>query len=214
LPNSVDPEEWFVAPRMNGVRLGWTGSATHFHDLAVALDAVREAQKKHAFEFVIQGFCSEDSIEDFYQFHATLRGREFEQSPFGKSVKRLLAKLAGMRYEFHPMVDVGQHAKRVCDLALDIGIAPLVDDPFNRNKSCIKYYEYAMAGAVTLASNVLPYSEEVTITAKNNQSWWRDRIEYVLEADRAALLREQREWILEHRNIERNVELWEKAYAG
>jgi hypothetical protein len=214
LPNSVDPEEWHVTPRSETVRIGWTGSATHFNDLAVALDAIRETQKKHAFTFVLQGICSEDSIDDFYQFHATLAGRAFEQSPFGKSVKRLLGKLAGLRYEFHPMVDVTDHSRKVCELALDIGIAPLVDDAFNRNKSCIKYYEYAMAGAVTLASNVLPYSEEVPVTAKNNQSWWRERIEYLLQADRAALLREQREWVLEHRNMERNVELWERAYRG
>lgn len=214
LPNSVDPDEWHVAPRQEGIRIGWTGSATHFHDLAVALDAVREVKKKRAFTFVLQGICSEDTIDDFYLFHSTLSGRDFEQSPFGKSVKRMLTKLAGMDYEFHPMVEVGEHSRKVCDLALDVGIAPLVDDPFNRNKSCIKYYEYAMAGAVTLASHVLPYSEEVPITAKNNQSWWRERIEYLLDADRAALLREQREWVLANRNMQRNVELWEKAYRG
>jgi hypothetical protein len=214
LPNSVDPEEWSVAPRSETVRIGWTGSATHFYDLALALDAIRDAQKKHPFTFVLQGICSEDTLVDFYQFHATLSGRAFEQSPFGKSVKRLLSKLAGMKYEFHPMVDVGEHSRKVCELALDIGIAPLVDDAFNRNKSCIKYYEYAMAGAITLASNVLPYSEEVPITAKNNQSSWRERIEYLVQADRAALWREQREWVLANRNIARNVELWEQAYRG
>jgi len=214
LPNSVDPEEWHIAPRSDQVRLGWTGSATHFHDLALALDPIREAQKKHDFTFVLQGICSEERIEDFYAFHKELGGRAFEQSPFGKSVKRLLEKLAGIRYEFHPMVDVSEHSRRVCELALDIGIAPLVDDSFNRNKSCIKYYEYAMAGAVTLASHVLPYSEEVPITAKNNQARWRDQIEYLLRADRAALLSQQRDWVLTHRNMERNVELWEKAYAG
>ncbi len=213
LPNSVDPEEWHIAPRGSTPRVGWTGSATHFHDLAVAIDAARDAQKKHKFEFVLQGICSEESIEDFYQFHATLKGRDFEQSPFGKSVKRLLGKLAGMKYEFRPMVDVGNHARTVCEIALDVGIAPLVDDPFNRNKSCIKYYEYAMTGAVTLASNVLPYSEEVPLLAKNNQSWWRERIEFLMTADRAALAREQREWVMEHRNIERTVGLWEAAYS-
>ena len=49
VPNSVDPEEWTVQPRNDGVRVGWTGSPTHFADLAVALDAIRELQKKHRF---------------------------------------------------------------------------------------------------------------------------------------------------------------------
>jgi hypothetical protein len=102
----------------------------------------------------------------------------------------------------------------VCDLAVDIGIAPLGDDPFNRNKSCIKYYEYAMSGAVTVASHVKPYSEEVSITAKNNRESWKYNLESAINADRDALWREQRDWVLEHRNIQSTVDLWETAYAG
>ena len=86
-------------------------------------------------------------------------GKPFVNSPLGKSIKRLLDELAGIRYEFHPMVPFSQHAEKVCELALNIGIAPLVEDNFNRNKSCIKYYEYALSGAVTVASRVLPYSD-------------------------------------------------------
>src|SRR5580704_10489314 len=55
LPNSVDPEMWTVVPRSRPTRVGWTGSATHFHDLLVALDAIRELQKRHTFTFVLQG---------------------------------------------------------------------------------------------------------------------------------------------------------------
>ena len=44
IPNSVDPDEWTCEPRSGEPRIGWTGSPTHFLDLAVALDAVREVQ--------------------------------------------------------------------------------------------------------------------------------------------------------------------------
>src|SRR5258706_9442943 len=94
-----------------------------------------------------------------------------------------------------------------------IGIAPLLDDQFNRHKSCIKYYEYAMSGAVTLASHVVPYSTEVPITAKNNRESWKRKLEEVLQADRAKLFREQRDWVLANRDIEKNVELWEHELA-
>jgi hypothetical protein len=214
LPNSVDPEEWEVRPRAAGVRVGWNGSATHFCDLKVALGAIRELQKRHSFDFVLQGICDDGSVDEFYARLLKAHGKAFSTTPFGKSIKRFLSDLAGIRYEFHPMVAIAHHPRKVCDLALDIGIAPLVEDAFNQNKSCIKYYEYAMSGAVTVASRILPYSAEVPTTAKNNRESWKVALESLLDADRTRLAAEQRDWVLEHRNIERNVELWERCYQG
>jgi hypothetical protein len=71
-----------------------------------------------------------------------------------------------------------------------------------------------MSGAVTLASHVVPYSTEVPITAKNNRESWKRKLEEVLQADRVKLYREQRDWVLANRNIEKNVELWERVFAG
>jgi glycosyltransferase involved in cell wall biosynthesis len=219
LPNSVDPEEWSAERLSRGargeeVRLGWTGSATHFHDLLVALDALREVQRKHPFVFVIQGICEETDLSAFYQKLVDSHGKAFTATPLGKVIRRFLDRLRGIHYEFHPMVPIGVHSRQVCNLALDIGIAPLVEDTFNRHKSCIKYYEYAMSGAVTVASHVLPYSAEVSITAKNSRDAWARKLEWVLTEDRDRLWREQRDWVLEHRSIERTVALWEQLYSG
>jgi glycosyltransferase involved in cell wall biosynthesis len=218
LPNSADPEEWKVLPRQSGVRVGWTGSATHFHDLAVALPALRELQKRIPFTFVLQGICDDPSLTEFYQRLVDAHGKAFSNTPLGKSIKRFLAELAGIRYEFYPMVEFARHSQTVCDLALDIGIAPLVEDSFNQHKSCIKYYEYALSGAITVASRVLPYSTEVPITAKNSRQSWKDTLEPLLAvnngAGREAIWREQRDWVLEHRNMGRNVTLWEQVYRG
>jgi hypothetical protein len=153
-------------------------------------------------------------MEELYENLLKQGGKKFFETPLGRSIKRFREKLTGIKYEFHPSVPVVEHAGTVCDLAVDIGIAPLGDDPFNRNKSCIKYYEYAMSGAVTVASHVKPYSEEVSITAKNNRESWKYNLESAINADRDALWREQRDWVLEHRNIQSTVDLWETAYAG
>jgi hypothetical protein len=214
LPNSADPDEWTVRPRLPGIRIGWTGSATHFDDLAAALPAIRDLQKRHPFTFVLQGICDEPSIEEFHASLVARHGKAFSNSPLGKSIKRFLGELRGIRYEFHPMVEFGRHSEKVCELGLDIGIAPLVEDAFNHHKSCIKYYEYALSGAITVASRVLPYSAEVPITAKNNRQSWKDTLEPLLDADRGALWREQRDWVLTYRNMARNVELWEQVYRG
>ena len=215
IPNSVDPEEWTCLPRNTRERrIGWTGSPTHFADLAVVLDAVRHVQKKIPFTFVLQGICKEATLDELLANLRIKWGQALFETPLGRSIKHFMDKLSGIRYEFHPNIPIGQHPQKVCELGLDIGIAPLLDDPFNRYKSCIKYYEYAMSGAVTLASHVLPYSAEVPATAKNNRDAWKRKLEEVLQADRAKLNREQREWVLTHRNIETNVELWEQVLAG
>jgi glycosyltransferase involved in cell wall biosynthesis len=214
LPNSVDPEEWSPRPRGKELRIGWSGSPTHFADLNLVLDAVRELQKKYPFTFVLQGLCKEPSIDELYENLLSELGKKFFETPLGRSIKRFRERLSGIKYEFHPGVRVDQHAQKVCDLALDIGIAPLTDDAFNRNKSCVKYYEYAMSGAVTVASHVKPYSDEVSILAKNNRESWKYKLEFAINSDREALWRGQRDWVLEHRNIQRNVDLWESAYCG
>jgi hypothetical protein len=215
LPNSVDPEEWQQpAPAKGGVRLGWTGSPTHFADLTLVLDAVRDLQKRYPFTFVLQGLCIESSMDELFEVLVARWGKPFLATPLGKSIKIFREKLSGIQHEFHPSVPVAEHAQRVCDLALSIGIAPLGDDRFNRHKSCIKYYEYAMSGAVTVASRVLPYSAEVPITAKNNRDSWKQKLELALTTDRESLWREQRDWVLTYRNMEKNVELWEQVLEG
>ncbi len=202
------------AQKRGDSRLGWTGSPTHFADLAVALDAVRELQKSHDFLLVLQGICIEPTLEELYEVLLASHGKKFFETPLGRTIKHFMAKLSGIRYEFHPNVPMEAHPRKVCDLALDIGIAPLIDNPFNRHKSCIKYYEYALSGAVTVASHVLPYSNEVPMTAKNNREAWKQKLTQVLEGDRDSIWRQQRDWVLAHRNIETNVELWERVLGG
>jgi hypothetical protein len=214
VPNSIDPEEWTIQPRLSGVRVGWTGSPTHFADLAMALDAVRDLQKTRDFTLVLQGICIEPTLDELYETLLVKHGKRFFETPLGRTIQHFMTKLTGIRYEFHPNVPMEQHPSKVCDLALDIGIAPLTDDPFNHHKSCIKYYEYAMSGAVTLASHVLPYSIEVPFTAKNNREAWKHKLAAVLDTDREAALREQRDWVMAHRNIEINVALWERVLDG
>jgi len=214
VPNSVDPEEWSVRPRRDHVRVGWTGSPTHFADLAVALDAVRELQRKRDFLLVLQGICIEPTLDELYEVLLAQHGKKFFETPLGRAIKHFMTKLSGIRYEFHPNVPIEHHPETVCDLGLDVGIAPLTDDAFNRHKSCIKYYEYAMAGAITVASHVLPYSTEVPFTAKNNRDAWKQKLASVLDADRDSLWRQQRDWVMAYRNIETTVELWEQVLSG
>jgi glycosyltransferase involved in cell wall biosynthesis len=44
----------------------------------------------------------------------------------------------------------------------DISLLPLIDCPFNRCKSAIKYYESTMAGATCIASDIPPFYDVIT----------------------------------------------------
>jgi len=71
-----------------------------------------------------------------------------------------------------------------------------------------------MSGAVTLASDVLPYSLEVPIRAKNDHASWKEKLLEVLQMDRKKAAEQQRDWVLANRNIQTNVKLWEQVFEG
>jgi glycosyltransferase involved in cell wall biosynthesis len=216
IPNSVDPEEWTVLPRTSNdrLRIGWLGGSSHFLDLAIAADALSELVHKVGFTFVIYGLTTLPNVQAMYEKQLKSDGERFRNSPLGKAMKVFLRKTKDLPYEFQPFVPTSQYAGTLSNLRFDIGIAPLAATSFNRNKSCIKYYEYALSGAVTLASDVLPYSAEVSLLCDNTKTAWKERITALTQSDRSAIWKQQLGWVLANRNIETNVAMWEQVFSG
>jgi hypothetical protein len=71
--------------------------------------------------------------------------------------------------------------KALNHLNIDIGLAPLAVNEFNRGKSGIKYYEYAMTGAAGIYSALEPYEEVVDgvtgIVVEPDEYCWLDAID-------------------------------------
>ena len=206
-----------------GLRVGWSGGSSHLNDLGKIIPAIRDAQKWRAFTFVVQGLFddrgipSDGGLEDKYRWLVEQHGQPFIDSPFANDFRWLLGRIreCGLKIEYHPFVlDVQQHAAALADLDLDIGLAPLLDSEFNRCKSAVKYAEYAMVGAATLASRVSPYAGEVPVTARNNRRAWADALVALIDNDRKPLVQRQRDWVIAERNMEHNVVLWEQAYQA
>lgn len=63
----------------------------------------------------------------------------------------------------HHTVQKGYHGflQTLADLKWSIGLAPLVDEPFNRCKAPTKFIEYTGCGIPVVASDVLPYAEAI-----------------------------------------------------
>lgn len=59
--------------------------------------------------------------------------------------------------ELHPGVPLAAYPRALASLELDLAVAPLEDNPFNRGKSNLRLLEYGACGFPVLASNVEPY---------------------------------------------------------
>jgi glycosyltransferase involved in cell wall biosynthesis len=65
------------------------------------------------------------------------------------------------------------------------GVAPLLDTPFNRSKSALKFLEYSALGLASICSDVTVYREAVEagrtgILVPNDPDRWRDALETAL----------------------------------
>jgi glycosyltransferase involved in cell wall biosynthesis len=100
---------------------------------------------------------------------------------------------------------------------IDIGIAPLMDTPFNRSRSNVKPKEYAAGGAAWIASAVGPYrglGEEHGGMVIDNDGWF-DALDLLVRSPRARkrLSRRARRWA-KSQTVDRHATTWEKAFEG
>lgn len=108
--------------------LGWAGSNSHRADLISIAKPVREFLRR------------------FPQWDARLVG-SYEPSLFIKG-----------RTKFTPFIDIVDWTHEYYQaLDFDIGLAPLLDNSFNRCKNALKPLEYASRGIPTIASDIEPY---------------------------------------------------------
>ena len=78
---------------------------------------------------------------------------------FGNFVPHWAAMLPINRVFLHKVVPYYDYPKLVAWLCADIGIAPLVDNPFNRAKSHVKYLDYYIAHVPGVYQNIDAYTE-------------------------------------------------------
>lgn len=111
---------------------------------------------------------------------------------------------------------ITEYYQGLADLGADIGIAPLQENEFNRNKSPLKFLEYAMVGTVCLASNRLPYKGEMKREWLCNDDEWEGKLEKLIvdKEYREKVKKEQYEWVLKNRDIQKEYKRWEKVYRS
>ena len=116
------------------VILGWAGSSGHRRDIEAVSDVI--AQVMRAYSHVDFAFMGDETI--YHILSAALPAGRIIYSPPGT---------------LDDYLDFLQK--------LDIGIAPLQDNPYNRCRSDVKFLEYASRGVVPVLSSLTPYKASV-----------------------------------------------------
>ena len=214
LPNCIDPHNWRERARATEMpRIGWCGSSSHLEDLLLLLPAVRKLQARRKAPLHLLGLI-DISLEQQLETIAAHR-KQFtpHQRATADRFEHFAAELDNIDFQHRPFTSVQDFPAALADLDLDIGLCPLQDTPFNRHKSCVKYYEYAASGSMTLASNVLPYCDEVSELVPNDPDAWCDALDRYLGDSqlRKEIWEQQRSWVFANRNIETWSARWAVA---
>jgi glycosyltransferase involved in cell wall biosynthesis len=154
---------------------------------------------------------------------------DWKQLRLHATVSRLLERHPELRVESVGMVDLQLPRERYVRtrqvpfeqlgrqlVRFDIGIAPIVDNPFNAARSNIKVKEYAAAGVPWLASPIGPYAglgeKQGGHLAADDR--WYEEIERMLgdERGRRKLAKQGRKWAAEQL-LKRNTRGWERALS-
>lgn len=215
-PNGIDYTDYLERPREHGdtLILGYMGAASHWKDLGLVGEVIDKLSEKYDFLFTVYGLTGEPLEAAMYNYHKVLQTNlQPEKNAYFTSALDFYAQLKRLRMWHIPFMPPELHPSVLSRADFDIGIAPLEDSEFNRGKSCIKFYEYAATGTTVLASDVLPYSDEVTYRAKNTFKDWYNKLEKLIvdEQFRLKLGAEQAAWVKENRSLEAIGVPWELA---
>lgn len=132
VPNCLDFKIWgnLRKKKRDGIRIGWAGGASHEGDLKIIELVVHNILKKH-------------KEARFVFVHGIPK--------FLRNIPRVECVDKFSRVDKYPAF--------LAQRGFDIGIAPLMDNAFNRGKSNLRWLEYAGLGIPCVASNVGHFKE-------------------------------------------------------
>ncbi len=214
--NGIDFEDYTQRPKEHDKLLvGYMGASSHWEDLSMIADVIKDLNKKYDFIFVLYGMMAEPLEAAMYAYNRLLSDNtKPEENEYFRKALKFYEKLKDLEEMYHvPFYPPELHPSSLSKSDFDIGIAPLGDKEFNRGKSCLKFYEYAAVGTAVLASDVLPYKERVDYRAKNTHKDWYKKLEKLIVDDkfRKDLADKQQKWVKENRGLDKIGLDWEIA---
>lgn len=204
VPFSWKSEQWdnyYKKKNDDTIRIGWAGGGSHTDDLEMISDVLTKIAKKHKnVRIVLMGFTPQHI---------------FGKIPLAESTCAHCGKQGQL--ELVEGTDLIRYPSKLKSLALDIGIAPLVENSFNECKSDIKLKEYAALGIPVVASDMKPYSEslkhgETGFLAKSGKEWF-DYLELLIQnkSMREQFGKANNLWYKDN-TIDKNIYQWMNVY--
>ncbi len=198
LPNYIDLEEWDF-PRLENdtgkIRIGWAGSITHVEDVRMILEPLTRICKE--FKNVQLITLGDPRVTDLFR---------------------------GLPIEGQNGVPMDAWPTKLRSLRLDIGLAPLQDNEFNRCKSNIKWIEYSIMEIPGVYSPIV-YTDDVNHSvhfdgtygqvAENAEQWYRCIKNYIIcENLRKDIASRARSCVITGYTLKTNIKRWVKAYKS
>jgi len=150
--NTIDSSLWRRSPppRRRRINIGWVGGATHEKDLALIKNVVQDvcSQNKHVRFKILHG-CPE-----FFKHTPDCSWLDTNDPRYHKGDPCPRCGGLPMVQWSHKFTSIDKYPEWVSKEGFDIGIAPLLDNTFNRAKSNLRWLEYSAMGIPTVASPV------------------------------------------------------------
>lgn len=118
--------------------------------------------------------------------------------------------------EYHPPVAIADYPAKLASLDLDLALAPLEDNLFNRCKSNLRLLEYGACGFPVVCSDIAPYQGDLPVTrVKPRFRDWVDAIQMHV-SDQAAAAKAgdalraavHQDWMLDERHARFWISQW------
>jgi glycosyltransferase involved in cell wall biosynthesis len=199
-PNMLDPDYWVdkypkPKPHPGEVRIGWTGANAHWGDLRILKDVIPKILDKYPqvkFHFIGQ-------LPDWW-YDLRRKGRVVQ----------------------HKFKTLHYYGEFIYSLGYDIGVAPLLDNLFNRGKSQIRWMEYAVSKAAVVASPIWAYNKDPFGKAKHNKNLlfakerdeWFNQLSKLIEDEklRKKIGNQAYKDVITHYNLEKQAKVYSDVY--
>lgn len=178
--------------------VGYMGTLTHDDDLMMVLPALRTVCESHGEEVefqIVGGIGYEDTWEALDELPVRIVNPRPEESAYPLFMLWFTSRLRW-----------------------DVAISPLMDTPFNRCKSDIKFLDYSAMGAAGIYSRVPAYESTVHdgqtgLLVDNNAGAWVEALEALLADDglRMRLARNAVEYLYTQRILGCRAQAWPAA---
>ncbi len=195
-PNSLDMslrDNLPIPDHPGEIRIGWLGSAAHTENLKPILEPTYQILR----DYPQTVFYFQNMYQNFYK-------------AMPKDIKARVRPT-----EWRNMKEWGGY---IAGLGLDIGLAPLADNMFNRAKSNLRWMEYSINKTAVIVSPVKAYENvihlETGMIAKEPEEWYENmKILIENESFRKQIGENAYKSVKENYDLEKNCLLWLKVFG-